>query len=171
MFTTLIDIMKPRLRFSNINLVQLFFYSANTKHLHNICTTSAQHLWRWSDIEQILYNCSVFTRVAVNRLNNVNHVMFLYCLTCLSSKQVVMSNQLNNGPCGRHWVSINMIAAEPYRNSRFRDWPPEERARTDPFEMCSDCWAVCFKTLSMNRHLSPTIRVRRAFTQASNVMI
>ena len=33
---------------------------ANTKHLYNICTTSAQRLWRWSSIVWILYKCFVF---------------------------------------------------------------------------------------------------------------
>ena len=31
-------------------------YPANTKHLYNICTTSAQRLWRWLKIVQMLYN-------------------------------------------------------------------------------------------------------------------
>ena len=30
---------------------------ANTKHLYNICTTSAQRLRRWSNIVQMLYKC------------------------------------------------------------------------------------------------------------------
>ena len=62
-------------------------------------------------------------------------------------------------------------ATEPYRNSRLSDQPPEERARTDPFEICSDFWAVCLKPPLLNRHLQSTIRVRHAITQASNVMI
>ena len=33
---------------------------ANTKHLYNICTTSAQLLRRWSNIVQMLYKCFVF---------------------------------------------------------------------------------------------------------------
>ena len=33
---------------------------ASTKHLYNICTTSAQRLWRWSNIVQMLYKCFVF---------------------------------------------------------------------------------------------------------------
>ena len=32
-------------------------FQANTKHLYNICTMSAQRLRRWSNIEQILYKC------------------------------------------------------------------------------------------------------------------
>ena len=34
---------------------------ANTKYLHNICTTSAQRLRRWANIVQMLYKCFVFT--------------------------------------------------------------------------------------------------------------
>ena len=34
---------------------------ANTKHLYNICTTSAQRLRRWSNIVQMLYKCFVLT--------------------------------------------------------------------------------------------------------------
>ena len=37
--------------------------SANTKHLYNICTTSAQRLRRWSNIAQMLYKCFVFTGI------------------------------------------------------------------------------------------------------------
>ena len=34
-------------------------YSANTKHLYNICTMTAQRLRRWPNIVQILYKCCV----------------------------------------------------------------------------------------------------------------
>ena len=34
---------------------------ANTKHLYNISTTTAQRLRRWSNIGQMLYKCLVFT--------------------------------------------------------------------------------------------------------------
>ena len=34
---------------------------AKTKHLCNICTTSAQRLRCWSNIVQVLYKCFVFT--------------------------------------------------------------------------------------------------------------
>ena len=33
---------------------------ANTQHLYNICTMSAQSLRRWSNIVQMLYKCFVF---------------------------------------------------------------------------------------------------------------
>ena len=36
-------------------------YPANTKHLYNICTASAQRLRRWSNIVQMLYICVRFT--------------------------------------------------------------------------------------------------------------
>ena len=36
-------------------------FPANTKHLHNICTTSAQRLRRCSNFVQMLYKCFVFT--------------------------------------------------------------------------------------------------------------
>ena len=44
---------------------------ANTKHLYNICTTSAQRLRLWSNIVQKLYKCFVFARM----------VMYLFSLT------------------------------------------------------------------------------------------
>ena len=34
---------------------------ANTKHLYDICTTSAQRLRRWSNIVQMSYKCFVHT--------------------------------------------------------------------------------------------------------------
>ena len=37
---------------------------ARTKHLYNICTTSAQRLRCWSNIVQILYKCFVLTSSA-----------------------------------------------------------------------------------------------------------
>ena len=33
----------------------------NTKHLYNMCITSAQRLRRWSNIVHMLYKCFVFT--------------------------------------------------------------------------------------------------------------
>ena len=35
-------------------------FSANTKQLYNICTTSAQRRRRWDDVVQMLYKCFVF---------------------------------------------------------------------------------------------------------------
>ena len=32
---------------------------ADTKHVYNICTTSAQRLRRWADVVQMLYKCFV----------------------------------------------------------------------------------------------------------------
>ena len=44
--------------------------------------------------------------------------------------------------CAKHWQRKSgrqgTRAAESYGNSRLSDRPPEERARTDLFEMCSD---------------------------------
>ena len=36
------------------------YFQAKAKHLHTICTTSAQRLRRWSNIVQMLYKCFVF---------------------------------------------------------------------------------------------------------------
>ena len=36
-------------------------FPANTKHLHSICTTSAQRPRRWSNVVQMSYKCCVFT--------------------------------------------------------------------------------------------------------------
>ena len=44
-------------------LLQILCDPANTKHLYNIRTTSAQRLRRWSNIVPMLYNCFVFTRI------------------------------------------------------------------------------------------------------------
>ena len=38
---------------------------ANTKHLYNICTTSAQRLRRRSNIVQMLYKCFVFAGIGM----------------------------------------------------------------------------------------------------------
>ena len=42
-------------------------YPANTKHVYNISTTTAQRLRRWSNIVQMLYKCVVFTAMSVFR--------------------------------------------------------------------------------------------------------
>ena len=41
--------------------------SANTKHLYNICITSARRLWRWSNIVQVLYKCFAFTGIHLKK--------------------------------------------------------------------------------------------------------
>ena len=38
---------------------------ANTNKLYNIYTTSAQRLWRWPNIVEMLYKCFVFAGVYV----------------------------------------------------------------------------------------------------------
>ena len=40
---------------------------ANTKHLYNICTTSAQRLRRWANIVQMLHKCFVLTDLVERR--------------------------------------------------------------------------------------------------------
>ena len=56
------DALSPGLR---VGIKQTLFSVASTchptKHLCNICTTSAQRLWRWSDIVQMLHTSFVFT--------------------------------------------------------------------------------------------------------------
>ena len=42
----------------------LFTVPADTKHLYNICTTSAQRLRRWPNVVQMLYKCFAFAGVA-----------------------------------------------------------------------------------------------------------
>ena len=37
-----------------------WYYPAKTKHLNNICTTSARRLRRWADVVQMLFKCFVF---------------------------------------------------------------------------------------------------------------
>ena len=46
----------------NSAIMQLFHpcSPASTEHLYNSCTTSAQRLWRWSNIVQILHKCFVY---------------------------------------------------------------------------------------------------------------
>ena len=41
------------------NVLCLQHAQQNTKHLYNICTTSAQRLRRWPNIVQMLYKCFV----------------------------------------------------------------------------------------------------------------
>ena len=42
-----------------IALLIVAHYPANTKHLYNISTTSAQRLRRWPNIVEMLYKCFV----------------------------------------------------------------------------------------------------------------
>ena len=52
---------------------------ANTKHLHSICTTSAQRLRRWPNILQMLYQYFVFAGIRVADLKTrFQGYMFLY---------------------------------------------------------------------------------------------
>ena len=43
-----------------LKTLPVYWFPANTKHLHNICTTSAQRLRRWPNIVQVLYKGFVF---------------------------------------------------------------------------------------------------------------
>ena len=45
---------------------------ADTKHLYNICTMSAQRFRRWSNIVQfMLYNCFVFAGICATHVSDV----------------------------------------------------------------------------------------------------
>ena len=47
-----------------IILLLVGLYLANTKHLYNLCRTSAQRLRHWSNIAQMLYKCFVFAGIS-----------------------------------------------------------------------------------------------------------
>ena len=47
------------------------------KHLHNICTTSAQCLRRWPNIVHMLYKCFVFAVFLSNRKHSINVIRIL----------------------------------------------------------------------------------------------
>ena len=51
--------------------------TANTKHLYNICTTSARRLRGWSNIVQMLYKCFVFTGI-ISEMHN--RQLYLLCV-------------------------------------------------------------------------------------------
>ena len=61
-------------------MTQSMVNPANTKHLHNICTTSAQRLRRWSNIVQMLYKCFVFAgkMIQSTSVNMYRGVMVLH---------------------------------------------------------------------------------------------
>ena len=44
------------------------YYTVNTKHMYNICTTLDQRRRRWADVVQMLYKCFVFTGLGLVRL-------------------------------------------------------------------------------------------------------
>ena len=80
------------IRYRNVGGITLVLYNdsppraqagvtpANTNHLYNICTTSAQRLRRWSNIVQMLYKRFVFAGTAM-RVNI--KLKELVCKTCL----------------------------------------------------------------------------------------
>ena len=51
-------------------------YPVNTKHLYNICTTSAQRLRRWTNIVQMFYKCFGFTG-KYSHIKITNHISTL----------------------------------------------------------------------------------------------
>ena len=58
-----------------IYTINKWLFPASTKRLHNICTTSAQRLRRWSNIVQMLYKCFVFTGLYITAHNYIDKVM------------------------------------------------------------------------------------------------
>ena len=94
---------------------QLLF-AANTKHLYNICTTSAQRLQYGSNIVQMLYKCFVFTVLnAAQQTRGVEPVL----VRCWASVS-------DDGPAlVHHWVNIVFSGCVdkcfvPKRNNKFR---------------------------------------------------
>ena len=43
----------------------------NTKHLYNICTTSAQRLQLWAYVVQMLYKCFVFAETILDQFDQL----------------------------------------------------------------------------------------------------
>ena len=94
---------------------QLLFL-ANTKYLYNICKTSDQRLWRWSDIVQMLYKCFVFTWLnAAQQTRGVEPVL-VWC----------RASGADGGPAwDQHWVNFVFAGSvdkcfAPKRNTKFR---------------------------------------------------
>ena len=50
---------------------------ASTKHLYNICTTSAQRLRRWSNIVQMSYKCFALAGRAGGRALSIHDVRLM----------------------------------------------------------------------------------------------
>ena len=73
---------------------------ANTKHLYNICTMSAQLLRRWSNIVQMLCQCFVFAGI-VNQ-----HWLSVWCLldinatwhSVIRASLLIISDEPRQGP-------------------------------------------------------------------------
>ena len=57
---------------------------ANTKHLYNMCTTSAQRLRRWSNIVQMLCKCFLFAEI--QREFYVSLIMAVHSSACYVCK-------------------------------------------------------------------------------------
>ena len=55
---------------------QMLEIPANTKHLYNICTTSAQSLRRWSNNVKMLYKYLVFARTVLVIIYHTNYLLY-----------------------------------------------------------------------------------------------
>ena len=70
---------------------------ADTKHLYNICTTTAQHFRRWSSIVQMLYKCFVsagsFGLRTLAASVSLSHHAFTYIDTTLARPAITDSTR------------------------------------------------------------------------------
>ena len=73
---------------------------ANTKHLHNNCTMSAQRLRRWSNIVQLLYKCFVFAGLCIIPVYTCNHCRIHF---------LIVSYQLPMLPIAGHNLCIIIL--------------------------------------------------------------
>ena len=93
---------------------------ATTKHLYNICTTSAQPLWRWADVVQMLWKCFVFAGWRVR-----DQLAVWSASAACKSRQSVSSDADHS--CNKTWrIEVSL----PWRHCRPRR--PAPRMRISP---------------------------------------
>ena len=96
----------------------------NTKHLYNVCTTSAQRLRRWSTIVQMLYKCFAFTGIILLCLDGL-------CNGVLGAVYITV-NHIDRQAFAIHWViSFTWFLFSLEVHSGQIEFPPTPRPRSN----------------------------------------
>ena len=87
-------------------------YPVNSKHLYNICTTSAQRLRRWSDIVQMSYKCACAYWVVTDQRLCSYQIRNMFLLLVLADNGCVATGERKTSPrihCGHPRPPANIV--------------------------------------------------------------
>ena len=131
----------------------------NTKHLHNICTTSAHRLRRWFNVVQMLCKCFVFTGMFLrptfydmDNPANTTHWNNVGLMLGQRRRHPYHDDWMSSCTTINHWYCRCIITHEPLRN----EYLPRRHQNPDAY------FINLFKTSDTVKLENLAIFIRRA---------